>query len=295
MFSPLWAPWPQTPQGGEYGIFAAVAHMLAGPSNIYSDCQSVVCHAQLARQQALSHKRMHSGFMLQARMGDLSRVQAVIKVSAHQALDESLPAREYFLRLGNHRADRLANIGREQHALPSPAESDAIWRKVSIARLVAKLAARIMPLWPRLDLQDVEWLAPESGVSGRQGDQAHSWVQIRQSWQCSVCLRGSRLPQPPASKCPGADGLRGLKAEDLSNLGHTMAAYDCSDGSFVAVCTRCKQYSTGGSVRGLRERCPAEARYCGQCFLHVCQYRCQSIQCSFLPVEEQGVIVILLA
>ncbi|CAK0886142.1 unnamed protein product, partial [Prorocentrum cordatum] len=191
-------------------------------------------------------------------MGDLSSVQAVIKVCAHQELDESLPAREYFLRLGNHHADRLTNLGREQHPLASPAEADAIWRQVSIARLVAKFAARLLPLWPRLDLQDAEWLAPELAFSGRQEGLAHNWVQLRQSWQCPVCLGGSRLAQLPASKCPGADGLRGLKAEALSHLGHTIAAYDCSDGSFVAVCTRCKLYSTGGSVRGLRERCPAE-------------------------------------
>ena len=31
MHGPLWAPWPQTPQGGEYGIYAAVMHMSGGP------------------------------------------------------------------------------------------------------------------------------------------------------------------------------------------------------------------------------------------------------------------------
>ena len=35
-----------------------------------------------------------------------------------------------------------------------------------------------------------------------------------------------------------------------------MTAFDCSDGSFVALCTRCKLYSSGGRVAGLSRRCP---------------------------------------
>eukprot|EP00959_Pyramimonas_sp_CCMP1952_P011456 240445-Pyramimonas_sp.AAC.1 len=60
--------------------------------------------------------------MLQALTGsDQHYVHEVVKVRAHQELDVTLPAREYFLRPGNSQADKLANLGRKQHPGPSPA------------------------------------------------------------------------------------------------------------------------------------------------------------------------------
>ena len=258
MYGPLWAPWPQTPQGGEYGTFAAVMYMLCGPTSIYSDCQSIVNHWHLATPLALSHKRAHAGFMLQARGGGTRHVREVIKVRAHQALDPALPADEFFRRVGNNHADRLANSGREQHPGPTTAEAKELARKISVAKMVAKLSARLLPSFPRLQLQDVPWENPRGAVEVSPDTSGHNWCRIRDVWQCSICLRGSRLPQPPSSKCPGPSGLRGLSAEELRTLGHTMAAYDCSDGSFIAVCTRCKQYSSGGQVRGLKQKCPPQ-------------------------------------
>ena len=41
----------------------------------------------------------------------------------------------------------------------------------------------------------------------------------------------------------------------LSQLGHQCVALECSDNSFILVCAKCGQYSTGGQMRGLKQLC----------------------------------------
>ena len=58
------------------------------------------------------------------------------------------------------------------------------------------------------------------------------------------------------SECPGRSKLdEGI----LVGLEHRVLAFPCSDGSHLFMCMRCKQYSTGASVRGLGKLCPGKA------------------------------------
>eukprot|EP00959_Pyramimonas_sp_CCMP1952_P039001 816877-Pyramimonas_sp.AAC.1 len=46
-----------------------------------------------------------------------------------------------------------------------------------------------------------------------------------------------------------------MDAPAFASLGHRMLFLDASDSSFVFICLRCKNYTGGGQVRGLRQQC----------------------------------------
>eukprot|EP00959_Pyramimonas_sp_CCMP1952_P321742 6732535-Pyramimonas_sp.AAC.1 len=103
---PLWAPWPQTPQGSEFGALAWTAVQTEGPAKCYSDCANVVYFMKLGAADGISAKRQYAGQIIQARHYCGPNLISLTKVEAHKDVDEEgLSARERFLRRGNFYAD----------------------------------------------------------------------------------------------------------------------------------------------------------------------------------------------
>eukprot|EP00959_Pyramimonas_sp_CCMP1952_P439314 9196681-Pyramimonas_sp.AAC.1 len=123
---PVWAPPPQTPQAGEFGALAMVSQNLRGPSEGFSDCANVVSTIALPPEAR--------------------------KVKAHVADSPDLTAQQRWEKFGNDAADRAARQGLRAHPTGSKAELDEVDRKVKVSRAVCRLAARLLPKWPALDL-----------------------------------------------------------------------------------------------------------------------------------------------
>merc|ERR1712194_908755 len=58
--------------------------------------------------------------------------------------------------------------------------------------------------------------------------------------------------RPAPGKCAVFSQLHAARQDQLEH--HTIL-FDCSDGSVLFICTRCKCHSSGASVRGLGKRC----------------------------------------
>ena len=159
--------------------------------------------------------------------------------------------RRFFYRKCNNDADVAAKHAISLH--PSDGkEMEAVERTITIAKTVCKLAAKVLLLWPRIDLTNAPRM-PDAPPRMSHDKPAHDWVEWSGLWRCRVCLLGSRCADFPApGVCPGCSKLdEGV----LLGLGHKVLAFPCSDGSHLFVCMRCRFHSTGARIDGLGKLC----------------------------------------
>ena len=155
----LFAHFPQTLQAAEFAAYCMAVQRGPPDSDIFSDCLNVVRQALEAISARLSYRRPHAGFMLQARA---PRTGRVLKLKGHVADSPDLTCEQRAHKHGNDHADKAARLAAVRHPRPSPNEADRAVRSERISRADCKLAVRIMPLWPRLDLSEVSWIKPPS-------------------------------------------------------------------------------------------------------------------------------------
>ena len=86
IYAPVFAPFLQTPQCGEFAALARAGVEVTGPSDIYSDCKNVVDLARAPRELQMSYKRPYAGLMMIYRHGSDS-ICSVAKVKAHLGPD----------------------------------------------------------------------------------------------------------------------------------------------------------------------------------------------------------------
>ncbi|CAK0911035.1 unnamed protein product, partial [Prorocentrum cordatum] len=79
----------------------------------------------------------------------------VIKVKAHVVESDSLTPLQAFLKKGNDAADIAAKAGLSLHPAPTSEQQEDLSFKISVSKAVARLGARLLPLWPKLDLSGV--------------------------------------------------------------------------------------------------------------------------------------------
>lgn len=184
---------------------------------------------------------------------DWRKVRSLSKVKAHLSLDEWTDDHDKMCRFGNHHADvgaKSASAGEGFLGHPQPSE-EAVSRldlDIKFSRAVALLSAKLMPLWPKLDLQDAVWIAPPKDPPQVGNSSQCDWqpIQIPELgsvsgfWKCSSCGKVSRLPThgppPPSSKCVP---FHGLEARVLEARGHRCIPLSCSDNSMLVICTKC--------------------------------------------------------
>ena len=134
-------------------------------------------------------------------------------------------------------AHEAAKAALALHPEPPPSESEGLDRSITVAKAVARLAAKVLPSWPKLDLgPNAERVPVLEETSVKKVCKPNSWGWVGTFWQCSECLRGKRdslLARPADGACTLA--LR-VQPAALRALGHRCAVMDCSDGSFLCVC-----------------------------------------------------------
>eukprot|EP00959_Pyramimonas_sp_CCMP1952_P223667 4676855-Pyramimonas_sp.AAC.1 len=83
------------------------------------------------------------------------RISAVSKVKAHlDPREEGVEPDERWRRLGNHAADLAAEAGANLRPAATDEEQEGLTFCIRVAKAVCKLAAKILPQWPRLDLSN---------------------------------------------------------------------------------------------------------------------------------------------
>eukprot|EP00959_Pyramimonas_sp_CCMP1952_P027121 569612-Pyramimonas_sp.AAC.1 len=115
----------------------------------------------MERPERLSYKRPYAGRMINTLQ---SKLTSLHKVKAHVADSPDLTADQRYFKLGNDEAVRAAKRGVDMHAKGSHAELDFVDWQLKVAKNVGLLAARLLPSWPRLNLDGVEFVAPAREV-----------------------------------------------------------------------------------------------------------------------------------
>jgi len=114
----------------------------------------------------------------------------VQKVKAHVVESADLSDRDRFFKVGNDAADEAAKAGLAAHPQATDEQQFDLAKKIRVAKAVCLLAARLLPLWPRLDLSGVELAkAPGKNAAKKVGTELHEWEWCRSYWRCSVCLK----------------------------------------------------------------------------------------------------------
>ena len=249
----------------------------------------------MSRDDQTLFKRMYAGVFLQL----LSRperhlIDEVRKVKAHQSLNEDgLSQGEYALRLGNHSADlgakeALAFHPRDEEVLD---ETDL---SVKFARAACKLAAKLLPAFSALRAsKDVQYNPVRVVPAPPPEKERHKWFQFDSFWRCDVCLQ-IRKPRDGKKPLPGrCSGLMTCDAERLSRFEHRCVMFSCSDGAQLVVCTRCKCYTSHGSLRGLRyPRNPPPGKFGVWAWQQICKgrhpKRSKLVVCGISAVQSEA-------
>ena len=123
--------------------------------------------------------------------------------------------------------------------------------------LCSTLARRFgwLPMCCTFGRRSTSWMssALNPPPSSKVAPAGHRWEFWSGAWRCAVCLRGRRSEHRPApGACPQDSPLHAAHQDAFE---HRTIAFDCSDGSVLFVCIRCKCYSSGASIRGLASKC----------------------------------------
>ena len=153
---------------------------------------------------------------------------------------------------------------------PTAPEGDAklLDHKIRISKAVCKLVGRILHKWPRLDLSECPWVAPEKQAALVDW-KPHCWeplstalppifssAEIHMYWKCDNCCRvqkcGRGFEPPSPGVCADASKLDGCR---LRQLGHIPITFSVSDGTSLIECLKCHSYVHHSQVRGLAMLC----------------------------------------
>ena len=245
-FGPVWAPSPQTSQAGEWTGYALAGQSLNAHSDLYSDCSNVVdthCRSVAVR---LASTRQYAGASLSVLAAGF--IRSCVKVKAH--LDpnaEDISEYEKFVRIGNCTADEAAKEGASSHPAPDPADVQLLAYQAKVAGTVCRLAASLLPYWPKLNLEGVGRASKPRDAPSTMAKPGHSWAFLSHFWRCTKCNRACRLQvrgsRPPPGECSGGSGLDvGKMREHL----HNIVGLSCSDGAMLFGCHRCRRYTSHG-------------------------------------------------
>jgi len=114
-----------------------------------------------------------------------------------------------------------------------------------------------MPLWSRLDLGDVAKVPPLPKLEKVERPR-HDWIRMSRHWQCATCLRTRKqlpLGKDLMSVANACAGTCAINAKATAELGYHCLAFQCSDGSALAICLHCKRHSLGSRVAKLLQPC----------------------------------------
>ncbi len=261
--TPMWSSLPQTSQAAEYAAYAGLAQVLGGGSTVYGDSLGVLQHAAKQGPERLDGRRKYSGVLLSMNRHPegLRRIEAAVKVKAHQNLSAISDPHQLWMAKGNDHADRAAKLARERHPQPSHEVQTQIryWtrRIPHIVRAVATAMAEFPPAGGSLPRKPRPRAAAVAGTAAR--PDAHRWTFVEGRWRCSNCwtyILGQSIPA--ARRTERCDAARVGKAlRHFESRGHTMLH---AEGALpVAFCLRCGGWSSRRAHRLARQCGPPTA------------------------------------
>ena len=121
-------------------------------STIFTDCLNVYDYVSLSWVNQRSHKRMYSGCAQFGRQN--LPIVDVRKVKAHLDVSEATCADDKFMRIGNNLVDASAKVAARSHPKPDDQKMTILDQNIAVARAVGVLAAKLLPLWPALRLEE---------------------------------------------------------------------------------------------------------------------------------------------
>lgn len=157
------------------------------------------------------------------------------------------------------------------HPAPDGELRDQLNHHIIVSKAVCRLAAKLLPKWPRLDLTGVTLTKKGGKKAGPTASTLqHEWEWCRSYWRCGVCLRVRRKEDPVfgaggaviASR-PSPEGCSGTAPDEIRNVsahGHRLISFQCSDDSPLFMCVTCKAISTLGPLALLSNQCARPTR-----------------------------------
>ncbi len=250
---PLWSTLPQTPQAAEYAAMAAVVPLLRGPSKIYGDCQGVIDNMVKGLAGYLANKSKYGGVLLttQKYQEGLNFIQEIIKVKAHQKLENITCPSERWLAEGNDRADKAAKAAVGRHDQPAVEQEAQLtfWAKrvPHVVRAVAIAMAEFPPTAGKLRKS-----TPQGSAAGRSRDHQphHKWAFVEGRWRCTQCwsyVQGSADVPPSRTNqtCNRERITKELRA--FAEKGHNMLFADAA--LPFAFCAKCGGWTSRRAYR----------------------------------------------
>ena len=204
----VWPSLPQTSQAAEQLQLAMMPILIPSYSGkaCYSDCMNAVnLHNMCARDQT-DGKRRYGGLRRGSLLHIRNEYAPAVHTPAHRKLVdiEQLAGLERWVGLANWRADVEAKQALALHPRPSEADSKKLDSSVKSLEMVARLAAAVLPLFPKAAHQ-----RPPKRERKRKVFQTatgwHSWEPWLWGHRCASCLSfyGGDLAQRPEVGCGG--------------------------------------------------------------------------------------------
>ena len=240
---PVFAPFPQTPQAGEY--MAAAVSCQVGEHGFLgkSDCWNVVRDMRKPLEEQLSHRRAY-GAMLRDRLSNKGRLIGAERdkfewVPAHVAPD-SVTGQARIDAIANGLADEGAKAAVKHHPPMDEEELQEVESQLSDAMAVARIIARVWSLWPRVE-KAKRLQAPKRAKKspGRSESSRHQWVQMGSGWRCCKCLRTSQTTagREQVGRCQFDSKFEALAKGAYAS--HCLVLMEFKQTRAVIICAKC--------------------------------------------------------
>ena len=250
VFGPAPGALRQTAHTGEWCAYNALCTLATGSCVGHQDCDGVVKELVKPLHLRLRQSSKGAGFCREVQsLPGHALVEEVLKVKAHTQV--ASVAHDPLL-LRHHKANDSADLAAKKalglHPQPGAAIAQRVEEDLKAVKAFAKLAAAILPLWPKIPKEEIK--AARAGPRARRRAQAaagprHCWLDLGTHAQCAYCLariwsRRGRL----ARDREGCSGNSGRMMDILLRpQGHALLLGEV-EGLPIAACLRCGAYAT---------------------------------------------------
>ena len=234
----------QTPQAAEFLGYAAGMELADDPFIFYGDCSAVVNAARLALNMRYSARRKYAAVLRIADGRAKCQAAEVIKVKAHQHLQDSSTDEQRRQIIGNGFADTAAKEAKSRHPCQDQSlVKRAVW-DFRCAQATCKLAAAVMRLFPRPETKLTR--TQRNGTRGRGGSSVtrlnHDWRWSLSGMRCARCWTCSNEVKPNATVCCGRP--RAVMRIAKAPMGHCCTVHHFGEWGSIVICRRCGAWTS---------------------------------------------------
>ena len=258
---------PQTPQAGEQVAMAQLSQFMRRRTEVHADCSTSIGLANKPWRDQLSARNMYAGCRKWAmNQPGHKHLAAAFHVKAHMTKEQidKLPPAARRVALANKAADEAAKAAVLLHPQPSGEVLKDIERDVNRLRIVYRVAAKLLPCFPK---EKFERVPKAPGRCHRRKlqlhGQWHDWSPCNDRvWRCTHCLIMREAASKDELEVQGCKGRPALLAHCHAShgpLAFPEVAIDSTltepyRGKPLLVCLTCGRYGQQ-RLRLLREPC----------------------------------------